>query len=260
MKLGHEPDTLEHREADHDPATGCLYCATGEASGCETVLRPVRRIHSQPLLPDCTGESIAACVEAQVGGAVSGRDLWAEGLRRAGRVPTLETGLAFVPGFVGLERRGWADYREGEELELPPAKASLEDELAAADRPGRVATRYRIPAGPSMGDALADALAGELDAVVGMLVSDDYQAHTAPHGQESICGPGMLGARGGPHAQRVAGYVVIQGRRVWLLQNSWGRDWGGALVHGLWVPGCALVAEEALLQAYDCHVVKVQSG
>jgi hypothetical protein len=258
MICGHEPDTTEHREADHDPVTGCLYCATGEASGCQTVLRPVRRIHSQPSLPDCTGESIAACIEAQAGGAVSGRDLWAEGLRRCGRVPSLETGLPFVPALVGLELRGWCAYRDGEELELPPAKPDLSDELDAADSAGHVVTRYRIPAGPALPDTLADALAGELDAAVGMLVTGDYQAHRPPQGQLSIVGPEMLGTRGDPHAQRVVGYVVINGRRYWLLQNSWSVDWGGALVNGVWVRGCALVSEACLLSAYDCHVIGVR--
>lgn len=258
MMLGHEPDTQEHREADHDPATGCLYCATGAASGRETVLRPVRRIHSQPLLPDCTGESIAACIEAQTLGHVSGRDLWAEGLRRAGKVPSLETGLAFVPAFTGLERRGWADYREGEELELPPAAPYLDDELDADDRRDLVLTRYRIPVGEALPAQASDALFQGLDAVFGALASDDYQAHRVPQGQVSIVGPEKLGSRGQPHAQRLVGFVQVNGIWVAVAQNSWGPDWGGAMIDGVWLPGCALISLACLAHFYDCHVFGVR--
>lgn len=258
--LGHLPDTQEHREADCHPETGCLYRASGDPVG--TVLRPRSRIHSQPVLPDCTGESIAACVEAATGKPVSGRDIWQEGLRRTGTAPGLDTGLAFVPALVGLQARGWAPYHEGEELELPPVKPTLLDELAAADRPGRVVERWRIPTGgeatAKAPELAADALFRGCDVVVGMLVTDSYQAYRPRPGALSICGIDMLGPRGEPHAQRVLGFIRIAGETYGVLQNSWGVDWGGALVNGNWIAGCALVSMEALAHVYDWHVVRVQ--
>lgn len=254
MMLGHEPDTQEHREQD---AHKCPYRAAGAIVG-HSIVQPVGVIREQPLLPNCTGEAVAACVEAMTGEVASGVDLWREGLRRAGKAPTLETGLAFVPALVGLTARGWAPRRDGEWTDADGACRSpgLEDELAADDDRGRLVRRARIETGPLMLDAIDDALSRGHGVVFGALVSDDYQALSITEGQQVILGPGMLGSRGGAHAQRIAGVITHSGRRAYLVQNSWGYDWGGALVDGWgWYPGCVLASEEAILCAYDCHVI-----
>lgn len=254
MKLGHLPDTDEHREQD---ARECPYLPAGAIVG-HPILQRVLTIREQPILPNCTGEAIAACVEVLTGEVASGVDLWREGLRREGRVPTLETGLAFVPALVGLTVRGWAPRRDGEWTDVDGAcrAPGLEDELAADDQRGRLVRRARIDTGPLMLDAIDDALSRGHGVVFGALVPDDYQTLTIVEGTQVILGPGMLGTRGGAHAQRIAGVVSYSGRRCYLVQNSWGAGWGGAQVDGHgWFPGCVLASEEAILCAYDCHVI-----
>ena len=255
MKLGHEPDTIEHREQD---ARECPYLATGAASG-GAILQRVLTIREQPILPNCTGESIAACVEMLTGSVASGVDLWREGLRRSGRTPSLDTGCAFVPALVGLAKRGWVHRAPDEWLRVPEAfqGPSLADELEAADRPGKVLARARIVAtGGAKLDAIDDALTRGLGVVVGANVTSDYQYLSIAEGRQVIVGAALMGTKGEPHAQRIAGMVAFSGRRCYLVQNSWGTDWGGAWVDGWgWFPGCALVSAECILGAYDAHVI-----
>lgn len=254
MMLGHLPDTDDHRERD---ARECPYLPAGAIVG-HPILQRVGTIREQPVLPNCTGESIAACVEALTGDIASGVDLWREGLRRSGREASTDAGCAFVPALMGLTTRGWAPRRDGEWLDVARACVfpNLEDELAADDQRGRLVRRSRIATGPLMLDAIDDALSRGHGVVFGALVPDDYQWLAVQEGTQVIVAPGMLGSRGAPHAQRIAGVISYSGRRCYLVQNSWGPTWGGAQLDGYgWFTGCVLASEEAIRCAYDCHVI-----
>lgn len=253
-QCGHLPDESEHRSADLAERP---YIPSGAPWG-DVIVQHIGRIHEQPLLPDCTGESIAACIEAQTGSDVSGVDIWREGLRRCGQSPALDRGLAFVPALVGVERRGWTDYRHGEETRLASTAPSLEEELEAADRPGRVVLRYRIPTGSGAMTlpAVDDALARGWGVVFGARVSEDYQALGVLTADVRI-GPGMLGNGTLAHAQRIYGRFVESGQRYYLVQNSWGTGWGGVNVNLKPQSGCVAVTAECILAAYDIAVVQV---
>lgn len=270
---GAHPDRQESRERDRidvnfrdAPQIADLTAYLTEPD----FVQPIRWIHEQPKFGSCVGESCSAMIEApRAGPRVSGVSIWREARRRQGRVEVIEIGTRFEYAVDGLVERGWDPYRDGEETDeeeagkgAPPAGDDLGDEMFADDkRLGKDLKRYRILGlGSAVLDAVDEALRRGWGVGIGSgLLTPFFHYARTPDQPEHVLGVDYMGGHKDNHAQRVAGRAITKdGRREYLVQNSWGTDWGGCHApDGSWLAGCAWVDEAVIVGAHDVHVVQV---
>lgn len=242
-------------------------------------VQPIRWIRSQPRFPNCVGQTIAACVDAKLPDPLesahptvlaSGVSIWREARRRQGLIEVIELGTRLEYAIEGLITRGWDPYRDGEDLDeeeagkgAPLAGDDLADEMAAYDnRLARDIKRYRIIGfGGGMLDEVDEALRRGLGVGIGTGLLAPFFSHRSSPGQsDQVLGVDYMGGHKDNHAQRVAGRGTYDGRRKYLVQNSWGDDWSGCHApDGNWLPGCVWVDEDVIVGAHDVHVVEVRS-
>jgi hypothetical protein len=245
-------------------------------------------IRSQPLFPNCVGQTGAEWIDAlidvqlldrlaagelacqpQIGlQHASGVSIWREARRRQGALEQIDIGTRFEYAVEGLVERGWDPYREGEDTDeeeagkgADPAGDDLEDEMDAADhRVSKHLARYRILGfGSRVLDSIDEALRRGLGVGIGTFLAQPFMDYVGdPNRIDVILGPEFFACHANAHAQRVVGRAIGYGRRKYLLQNHWGTNWGGChLPDGTWQPGCSWVDESVIVGANDIHVMQI---
>ena len=270
---GAHPDREESRERDRIDFSfdGTVAAHVIAASETDFVQR-IARLCVQPKYPDCVGCTVSGFVDATLpeppwASAVS---LWREARRRQGKIEQIEEGTRLEYAIEGLITRGWDPYREGEDVDdeeagkgAPLAGDDLADEMFAYDkRLARDIKRYRILGfGSGVLDALDEALRRGWGVGIGTGLLPAYFTHArTPDQPEMVLGTDYMGGHTNNHAQRVAGRADYNGRRKYVIQNSWGAGFGGCHApDGTWLPGCVWVDEDVILGAHDVHVVEIRS-
>jgi hypothetical protein len=233
-------------------------------------VQPIRGIRTQPKYLNCVGESCAAMIDSKLPDALwsSGVSIWREARRRQGLIEVLELGTRYEYAVDGLVARGWDPYREGEETDdeeagkgAAPAGDDLADEMFADDkRLGKELKRYRILGfGVAVFDAVDEALRRGWGVGIGTgLLTPFFHYARTPDQPEHVLGTEYMGGHMDNHAQRVAGRAAYMGRRKYLVQNSWGTEFGGCHApDGTWLAGCVWVDEDVIVAAHDIHVLQV---
>lgn len=273
------PDRHESRERDESEFnfSGTVAAYHVAHASASDFVQPVRRITEQPRYPNCVGQSLAAIVDAlrpvrpdeAVKIYASGVSIWREARRRQGLIEVIELGTRLEYAIDGLITRGWDPYREGEDWDdeeagkgAPLAGDDLADEMAAFDNrlPSDI-RRYRILGlGSGVLDAVDEALRRGWGVGIGTGLLPPYFSHArTPDQPEMVLGLEHMSGHKDNHAQRVAGRADYNGRRKYVVQNSWGADFGGCHApDGTWLPGCVWVDEDVILGAHDIHVAEIR--
>jgi hypothetical protein len=255
------PDRWQERESDRK----LLF--SGSYTSYEPVIQPVQDLLIRyQSFPSCAGESLAACIDAIEGDdtTASGISIWREARRRQGRIEQIDEGTRLQYAVSGLIFRGWDPYQPGEEddfeeagLGAPDAGDDLFDEMFADDHRAAGWIRYRIMY--DQGDRVDGALSlpQTMGVVIGTGTREAFQRFRGDINQaDVILDTDHLGGDHDGHAMRIAGRFYQGGRRTYLLQNSWSRQWGGChLPDGTFLPGCCWVDERVLQSAWDIHVI-----
>jgi len=274
---GAHPDRQESRDRDR---VDFNYAATSVPSALETesdFIQPIRWIRAQPKFPDCVGQTFAEIVDALGYDGnlpeptwASGVSIWRDARRRQGLIEAIEIGTRLEYAVDSLVLRGWDPYREGEDYDdieagkgAAPAGDDLADEMFADDkRLAKDIKRYRILGlGSGVLDQVDEALRRGWGVGVGTGLSDlflNYQQRT-PDQPEHVLGLDFIGGTENGHAQRVAGRGTYNGRRKYLLQNSWTESFAGCHApDGGWLPGCVWADEAVIVGAHDVHVLEIR--
>jgi hypothetical protein len=267
------PDRSTSREIDRiDFNFANAASPDGVRGASGVVIQPMAWLRDQPKFPACVGESVAAFIDSKLDAAPwsSGVSIWRDARRRQGRIEQIDIGTRIEYAFESLVKRGWDPYRPGEELDdeeagkgAPLAGDDLDDEMFAYDkRLPKGLARYRILGfGSAVLDAVDEALRRDFGVIIGTFLAPAFLVHARTEEQpEMILGASFFAGDANSHAMRVRGTWVVKGRRVYLIQNSWSRAFGGCRTpDGVWQPGCVLVDEAVIVAAHDRHVLELPS-
>lgn len=265
---GTAPDSDERRRSDEAGRRWQLH--DGLQAG-PLLLQLIPNIRNQRRFGSCAGQSFGMAIEQQIANGphlmlrpeVSGVSLWREARRRAG-LPLTDPaqGTRFQDVVDGLINRGWDQYHEGEDSDLeeagvgaPEAGDDLADELFAHDTKKRVVDVYRIT---GSGEVLLDGIDGALSSGAGVAWATGCRAEFFGLGKNETATREHLGGNYNGHGMRIAGRQVVDGRRLYIVQNSWGMSWGGCDIEGDYFPGCCLVSAEAIADGWDQYAVVVR--
>lgn len=270
-QTGAVPDRQETREIDRvhfnfaDQTSFAGPLITGHV-----IVQPMAWVRDQPKFPDCVGEGTSAYIDSKLPGPPwsSAVSIWRDARRRQGRIEQIELGTRIEYAVESLLKRGWDPYRPGEETDeeeagkgAPDAGDDLDDELFAYDeRLPKGLARYRIiGVGSAVLDAVDEALRRDFGVLIGTYLAAPFLSHMRTEGEpEIILGKPYFAGAANSHAMRVRGVWVVNGRRVYLIQNSWGRNFGGCYTpDGVWQPGCVLVDEAVIVACHDVHVLEL---
>jgi hypothetical protein len=220
-------------------------------------------LRDQPMFGCCAGQCIAACIDAATGQRSSGVSIWRDARRRQGRIEQIDEGTRLEYAIESVIRRGWDSYREGEDTcvveagrNAPPAGDDLADELEADDNRQPFLRRYRIAT--DIPDAVASALAQGLGVILGAGTREAFHLFRRyPGDGDPVLGIAYVGGTANGHGMRVVTFrELAPGRRAFLIQNSWGRHWGGCHAQdGTWLPGCCWVDDDVLRAAWDVYAL-----
>lgn len=233
------------------------YTSPAPAEFCAFVMR----YHDQPRFPDCVGEATASMVEGARPdwGPISGVRLWTDARRRDARLHAIDEGTYPTLAFESLRSLGPVSYRPGEETEDNYARRIetwQEGQEAWARRQKEVwLDHYALdPADSETPEMLRRLLAAGWQASISTGTTTLYQRRGA---QDALDPAGVdeLGGDDGGHNQRVIGWAS---NGWWLIQNSWGSGWGGAIFRDRILYGAAPVLPEVLAAAWEIHAIRVR--
>ena len=231
----------------------------GSVSVTETVIQPIGRLRNQRSTPSCVGQAVAAAAEALTGFDGSAINLWTDARRRQGDLADPSNGTTAETAIESLIQRGLDPYEPFEEdrtdaqlSEMP----SLASELEADDNRLRPdVTRYIIT-----GSIAAQRLAivAALQAGHGVLWATGVKDPFFALGPGDVATTAHVGANYNGHEMRFFAYDKLLDH--FLVQNSWGEEWGGAAMDGVDYPGCFRIeAKAAIASAWDTLVVDLRS-
>jgi hypothetical protein len=230
--------------------------------------QPDSRIRNQKRNGSCLGQAFAGGSEAWLDWLVSAIAIWVDGRRRQGDLLDITKGIALEFGVASMLARGLSEYHVGEDDDAPDFDkdgvddrvqiASLEDELAAADHRSLGLT-HTVPAAGDLDSLEAALTQPNVACVMGTGVRDPYFSYVgAPNATDAVLGIVHLGGYVNGHGQRVRAFARKFGRRIYMLQNSWGVTWGGChSLDGTFRPGCAWVDEDVMRFAWDIHLIEI---
>jgi hypothetical protein len=235
----------------------------GEAPGY--LIQKYAWIQDQKRMPSCVGHAVSACINASEEGKPNPRyasavSIWKDARRIEGNLSRMVGTYLVTAIQLSIARRGVSPYRQGEEDNLDSAliKDDLDAELDASDRIIIDGKRFRIYDSSRVEDIVFALNEGKF-VVFGALISEYYMEHNRNDASKALSTREIGCSKGvGGHAQRIAGYRMTDGRIDFLVQNSWGESWGGALLDdGTVRNGCAWVNEDAICSSYcwDFHVM-----
>jgi hypothetical protein len=265
------PDRQQSRERDRvDFNFADQTSYAGVRIGNDAFTQPMAWLRDQPVFPDCTGESVCAYVDSTLAGPpwASAVSIWRDARRRQGKIEQIDIGTRIEYAIESLVSRGWDPYRPGEEHDeveagkgAPLAGDDIDDEMFAYDKmlPDGLA-RYRILGlGSTVLDAVDEALRRGFGVILGTFLAPPFLSYVGSSADPLVVlGREFFSGYANGHAMRVRGRMVVAGRRIYLIQNSWSRAWGGCHgPDGTWQPGCVWVDETAIVGALDIHVVQV---
>jgi hypothetical protein len=269
---GAHPDRPESRDRDLSDFNFTGTTAKASLVTESDFVQTIRWIRDQPAFPNCVGQSLASCIDATLPGPTwsSGVSIWREARRRQGLIEVIELGTRLEYAIEGLIARGWDPYREGEDTDeeeagrgAPLAGDDLGDEMFADDkRLAKDIARYRIFGfGSGVLDEVDEALRRGWGVQIGSGLLPNFMAHVRlPEQPEQVLGTDYIGGNKDNHAMRVAGRGTYDGRRKYLITNSWTTWWGGCHApDGTWLGGCVWVDEDVILGAHDVHVLEVRA-
>jgi len=266
------PDRQDTRDQDASERDFSKQAAFGAIRiNDDAFVQAMAWVRDQPWFPDCVGESVAAFIDSKLPAApwASAVSIWREARRRQGKIEQIDIGTRIQYAVQGLVHRGWDPYRPGEEQDeveagkgAPLAGDDLEDEMFAYDkRVPEGLERYRIiGVRAAVLDAVDEALRRDFGVIIGTFLVPAFMAHVqTPDQADIVLGTDYFSGLLNSHAMRVRGRAVTTGgRRVYMLQNSWSRNWGGCHApDGSWQPGCVWIDETALANAHDVHVLQL---
>lgn len=242
-----------------------------------TAFQAVLRVHDQQK-GSCVGDALTGRIEPHIGYALSGVGLWTDARRIQGNLNDPDTGTDFLTALKSLQTRGVEQYVPGEEtrsIEEDIRIAPLEEELQADDVRISVSAEHRvIPAGDGAFVSVCDAVQHNMAVCSGMGVRPKFDR--VSWGQildgSFVDDPFRNGHEMGIVAT-IAGddsRFPVEHRACFLLQNSWGKGWGGytlpcdvrstrgeLLPKGTRFPGAALVRKSALESVWDIDALQI---
>lgn len=234
---------------------------TGGTASLATVVQPLAVLHDQRSKPSCVGQAHGQGIEGIVGRRVSCVDLW-EGARiaqKAGRDGAAGTRGEYA--IQWLERHGWGDYVDGEDIR-PRAEdqdvkvgSSLAGAMRAAQRSGRIARHQTIdmtlPAREITNQVVAALSAPRTYVVLEGGTAPAYQRPPA----DEVLGTAYRAGDSRGHAERIVGWSAS--REAFILQGSWGAWTWCHLPDGERAMGCCLVSPAVVARAWAIDVVRV---
>ncbi len=282
FETGAHPDTEHQRLRDRADASFDDF-ASSSAVGQVTLVRPIPWLLNQGRKPSCVGHAFAAGVNSVIastngtrtsntiappagsGPWCSAVSIWRDArFRQTGKYSETLRGTRLQYAVESLCLRGWDDWERGEEHDEGEASQQddLRDEMFADDKRGGDATRYRIwRRGADRLDQLDAALTDRTLVVVGAFWLRAAFFKIGFLGDDALSAD-LFGGGDSSHALWIAGRRVVDGRRQYLLVNSW-RRWGGIfLPSGGQLGQCAWVEESAIADTLRCHdlmVVRVRA-
>jgi hypothetical protein len=224
---------------------------------------PIERIIDQGPLPACVGCAMCACAEAVLGDEPrrSWVRIWTDARRRDGELHDAAQGTWFSSAMQSVMRRGLDPEEPGEwnSVTEQTQPDDLDSEMAAFDERQTDAEHWRIQDGDL--DGVIDALGAGMGVGIATGVRDAYEAFfyrlRSPNSQDVILSTDAMGGTSNGHEQRIAGVWMVNGKRVWLIQNSWGLNGGCHLPDGTFQLGCALVDDAVIRGAWDIDAIKI---
>jgi hypothetical protein len=234
----------------------------GAAAGM--VQQQIARIIDQGSLPACVGCAMCAGVEAVLGIPPhrSWVRIWTDARRRDGELHDPDRGTWFSSAIESVTKRGLDSEEPGEwsRVEELTEPDDLDSEMAAYDRRQVGTERWRATAGDL--DAVNDALSRGLLVAIATGVKDPYfdffSTRRSPDDTDVVLTNDALGGYANGHEQRIVAIETVDGRRRWVIQNSWGHSGGCHLPDGSFAPGCAKVDDSVLRNAWDIDCIRIQ--
>ena len=197
------------------------------------VVQPILRIRSQPLNPDCAGESSAGAFHAITGFDASGRDVWREAQWQESQMFDPNEGALLEYAVEGMVQRGLRAYRPGEEFDTTSSLETWIEGKEAWDLRQLDMNHQRID--PDNLESLYIALASGSAVFDGGGVTNKFMQRTLSQAN-TPADLDELGGNTNGHAQRIAGYWIgatLNGTKVGdilLYQGSWSEDFAGCEV------------------------------
>lgn len=253
------------------------------ASYGTTIVRPTGPILSQPMFPNCAGQTGAALLNWRLDAVgrvdrvtgqplrASGTSLWRDARRRRWGwrgMQDIDSGSYIRDILESVCERGFDPWRPGEDRDpeeagqdAPHAGDDLSDELFAHDQRMPDTERYRFSEGPyDIGDAVEAAFGDpRVELGFGGGCRDAFFALRPHPDQPNVLVTSAL--RGGDengHAERIFGVHRVNGARRWLVQGSWTDRFAGCHgPDGTFLHGCYECDDSVLLEAWDIHCLVV---
>jgi hypothetical protein len=186
--------------------------------------------------------------------------IWTDARSRDGSLKDTDAGTWFSSAVESVTKRGLDPEEPGEwsNVEEMTQPDDLASELAADDRRQVGSERWRATSLDAVEDALSRGLGVAIAAGVKGPYFDFFGARRSPDDADVVLTNSALGGYSNGHEQRLIAVSREDGRRVWVIQNSWGHSGGCHMPDGTFAPGCAKVDDSVLLGAWDIDVIEIR--
>jgi hypothetical protein len=250
------PGCLRERP-EHSRMLRAVKRYVGAAGPLCDVVQPIPRIRDQRATPSCVGQSIAARYHGLTGFDASATDLWTDARRRDGNLYDDSVGTWVSSAIDSATKRGLSPYGVGDEIdsEAHTRRDDLSGELAAYDR--RLNRIYDHHVTDGTVDEQRYAIVRALLAGRAVIWTTGVTERFFDHPANLYVDDAEVGIDHNGHAMGVAGYLAAIDCA--LVQNSWGKRWGGVVVSDEAYEGCCLVPMDVLVRAaWETWIIQVK--